>query len=93
MVEISKRMSREYGFKSENMLYRLPSKSQKTLNYNQRSKNLQGKIRLRSKQFTTDKTIVLIDDVFTTGATVNECARILKNTGYKEVYVCTIAID
>lgn len=37
------------------------------------------------------KTVVLIDDVFTSGATLNECARILKNAGAKTVHVLTIA--
>ncbi len=37
------------------------------------------------------KTILLIDDIFTTGATVSECARILKKAGAKEVRVFTIA--
>jgi len=37
------------------------------------------------------KTVLLIDDIFTTGATVNECARALKKAGAKEVRVFTIA--
>jgi predicted amidophosphoribosyltransferase len=37
------------------------------------------------------KTILLIDDVFTTGATVSECARTLKKAGAKEVRIFTIA--
>ena len=36
------------------------------------------------------KTILLIDDVMTTGATLNECARILKKSGAKEVKVITL---
>ena len=38
-----------------------------------------------------DKNVVIFDDVFTTGATVNECARILKEAGVKLVGVLTIA--
>lgn len=38
-----------------------------------------------------DRIIVLIDDVFTTGATTNECARVLKKGGAKEVYILTLA--
>ena len=37
------------------------------------------------------KTILLIDDVFTSGATVSECARTLKKAGAKEVRIFTIA--
>ena len=38
-----------------------------------------------------DKTITVVDDVLTTGATVSEAARVLKNAGAKTVYVLTIA--
>jgi predicted amidophosphoribosyltransferase len=34
---------------------------------------------------------LLIDDVYTSGATVNECSRTLKRGGAKEVYVLTLA--
>jgi competence protein ComFC len=37
------------------------------------------------------KLILLVDDIFTTGATVSECARTLKKAGAKEVRVFTIA--
>ena len=39
-----------------------------------------------------DKSIVLIDDVVTTGATVNECSKVLKRAGAKEVKVICLAI-
>ncbi len=37
------------------------------------------------------KVIILVDDVYTTGATVNECARILLKYGAKKVHVLTLA--
>lgn len=40
----------------------------------------------------TDKTILLIDDVKTTGSTLNECAKMLKIYGAKSVYALTFAI-
>ena len=39
----------------------------------------------------TDKSIVLFDDVFTTGSTASECARVLKTAGAAHVYVVTLA--
>ena len=38
-----------------------------------------------------DKSILLIDDVFTTGATTNEISKILKNAGAKCIYILTFA--
>ncbi len=36
-------------------------------------------------------TVLLIDDVYTTGSTVNECARVLRDSGASKVFVLTIA--
>lgn len=38
-----------------------------------------------------DKNIILIDDVFTTGATLDECAKVLKSAGVTSVNVLTVA--
>ena len=35
--------------------------------------------------------VLLVDDVYTSGATVNECSRVLKKSGAKAVYVLTLA--
>ena len=40
-----------------------------------------------------DKIILLIDDIVTTGATVNECSKVLKKHGAKEVHVLCAAIN
>lgn len=39
----------------------------------------------------TGKRIVLLDDIYTTGATASECGRILRGMGAKEVHIATIA--
>ena len=46
---------------------------------------------LKNPEQVQGKSILLIDDVVTTGATVTGCAKILKTHGAKAVYVLTIA--
>ncbi|MBA7518688.1 Pyrophosphatase PpaX [subsurface metagenome] len=43
------------------------------------------------KEAIRGKSILILDDVFTTGATTNECARVLKENGAREVYVLAIS--
>lgn len=45
------------------------------------------------KENIINKKILLIDDIFTTGSTANECSRILKIEGATKVDVLTIAKD
>lgn len=67
--------------------------AQKTLSRSKRAKNLRNSLVVNEKFISEikGKTILLIDDVMTTGATANECARILKDHQVAKVYVATIA--
>ena len=47
----------------------------------ERMENLHGAFRLRKNQDVRDLRVLLIDDVLTTGSTLSECARVLKNAG------------
>ena len=66
---------------------------QKGLSRTARNKNIQGAFLINDPYLDefAHKKILLIDDVLTTGSTLNECARILKNAGAKEVNTLTIA--
>jgi len=56
-----------------------------------RRKNIRGAFGIKKEKKVKDKTILLVDDVYTTGSTVEECARILKKAGAREVKVLTLA--
>ena len=65
---------------------------QKQLSAKERMKNVKNAYAVAAPEKVKDQSVLLLDDVYTTGATVNECARALKRAGAKEVYVMTIAI-
>ena len=66
-------------------------KSQKELSYSHRFITIIGKFSLKEKKDISGKNILIADDVFTTGATLNECARVLKENGAAKVYTISIA--
>lgn len=55
-----------------------------------RTKNVRGAFRLAPDAVVQDKNIILIDDVFTTGATVEGCAALLKKKGAAQVNILTL---
>jgi len=57
----------------------------------ERMRNLRGAFRLRKKADVRHLRVLLIDDVLTTGSTLSECARILKQSGAQSVYAATAA--
>ena len=67
------------------------TKTQTKLDRKDRQKNVSGAFTLNIKFDIQGKNILLVDDVFTTGATVNSISSLLKNNGAAKVYVLTIA--
>ena len=68
-----------------------PTKVQAGLSRRERRINLRGAFEVSRSRVLEDKTVLLIDDVFTTGATLNECAKILKEHGALRINVLTLA--
>ena len=57
----------------------------------ERRKNLKGVFQVKDTETIKGKSVVLVDDVYTTGATVNECSRALLKAGAERVAVLTVA--
>ncbi len=68
-----------------------PTRSQAELDRAERLTNVQEAFELQANPFLRLSRILLVDDVFTTGATVNACAQLLKQGGALSVTVVTVA--
>ena len=64
---------------------------QSQLKREERLNNLENVFSLRQRGAVRGKQVLLVDDIFTTGTTINECARILKEDGAERVDFFTIA--
>ena len=56
-----------------------------------RFKNVRGAFKIKDANKIKDKTILLLDDIYTTGSTVFECSKALREAGAKKVYVLTLS--
>ena len=66
---------------------------QSKLNKEERAQNIYGVYELKNKQLIENKKILLIDDIYTTGSTVNECSRILRKAKPAKIGVLVLAKD
>ncbi len=65
--------------------------SQIGLTSHQRRANLRGAFAVVEAEEIKAREVLLVDDVYTTGATVSECARVLRRAGASKVWVATVA--
>ncbi|MBQ8323076.1 MAG: ComF family protein [Clostridia bacterium] len=75
----------------EILVKRREVKAQKQLHFFERTQNVRGAYHVHKRTACKEKTILLVDDIMTTGATGNECAQTLLNAGAKEVYFLVAA--
>ncbi len=67
------------------------TQSQIGLTRHQRRENLRGAFAVLKPEQVSGGEILLVDDVFTTGTTASECARVLRRAGASKVWVATVA--
>lgn len=96
--ELCRQLARQAQIPAVQALKRIrPTEKQARLTRHQRLQNLRGAFAMRRQYRRADsplrgRSIILVDDVFTTGATTNECARILRREGgAQKVVVISVA--
>jgi len=68
-----------------------PTHSQVGLSREERVANMRDAFRVTDPQRLKGRTVIVVDDVITTGTTVSECARVLRNAGAERVWAATVA--
>lgn len=92
-ILISEILSEEWRIPLERRLLRRTrwTEPQVNLAAGERAANVRGAFALAEPKRVKGARVMLVDDVLTTGSTVNECARVLKKGGAAAVYVVTVA--
>jgi ComF family protein len=90
---LARQVSRATGISCDETVLRRakPTETQTHLSRDQRAANMENAFAVRAGACLNDSRIVVVDDVLTTGATTNDCARALRGAGAAEVCVWTVA--
>ena len=75
----------------KNLIKRKKTKAQVECNVNERLINLKDAFSLKYPEKLKGKKVLLIDDVLTTGSTLNECAKAIKSAKPKSIYSLTLS--
>ena len=67
------------------------TKSQMELSKEEREKNLEKAFKIKNPEKISGKKIFLVDDVYTTGSTMQECTKVLRQAGVKQVWGICLA--
>ncbi len=86
-------VSREWGVRLDPFVLtrKIETLPQSTLSLKERRPNVRGAFRIAPRHTIEGMRLLLVDDIYTSGATVNECARVLLHGGAREVQVLTLA--
>ena len=86
-------LAKRFGEKYEDLLVRnVETKSQVGLKRDARFENIKDAFSLKNSSDLRGKNFIIVDDVYTSGATISECAKVLKRAGAKSVWAMTVAL-
>ena len=92
---IARKISKMVGIPIETQVLKKEkhNQPQSSLNKKQRKENVKNVYKIQNELKIQRKEILLLDDIYTTGATANECAKMLKQAGGERIGILTIAKD
>jgi len=79
-----------YNVKTDVLIKKVDTHTQVGLEREERVKNLEGVFKVANRKAVKGKVVLLVDDVITTGTTLDECADVLKSAGATKVYCITL---
>lgn len=91
--QLSKKCQIEF---KKNVLYKTKNIiAQSKLNKIERENNIKNVYDINKKivRYIKEKNIIILDDIYTTGSTVNECSKLLKKIGVRSIGIITLAKD
>lgn len=90
---IAKELAKEKGveFIEEALVKIKNTPPQTSLVAKERERNVRGTFHITRRERIAGKTVLLVDDVYTTGSTIRECCAVLKKGGAKEIRALTLA--
>ena len=90
---MAKEIAKASGVPCRNTLRRIvDTPAQSGLHPKLRQENVKDAFEIVSQESVFDANIVIVDDIFTTGASLNECAKVLIEGGAKKIFARTLAI-
>ena len=92
---ISKKISENLNIEYRNniLIKEKNNLTQSSLSEKERFENVKNVFKVQNEEIIKNKKLILFDDILTTGATVNECAKQLKKAGAKEILILVLAKD
>ena len=92
---IAKELAKKLEIQMENdvIIKIRDNKIQSTLNKQERQENIKNAYKLINPSKIENKKVLISDDIYTTGATINECVKVVKSGNASRIGILTLAKD